>query len=70
MNENDEDVVHRIKISKNPGIQAVFGIRHRPQEIVDAIRILVRICSDDAIAGALSRSGLVTGRETAGRGNE
>jgi hypothetical protein len=32
MNENDEDVVHAgigIKISKNHGIQAVFGIRHR-----------------------------------------
>jgi hypothetical protein len=32
MNENDEDLVHcqhRIKISKNPGIQADFVIRHR-----------------------------------------
>ena len=28
---------------------------------MDAIRILVRICSDDVIAGALTRSGLVTG---------
>jgi hypothetical protein len=34
MNENEEDVVHaghRIKISKNPGLQADFVIRH-PQE--------------------------------------
>jgi hypothetical protein len=28
---------------------------------VDAVRVLVRICSDDTIAGALTRSGLVTG---------
>lgn len=35
---------------------------HTPREIVDAVRVLVRICSDDTIAGALSRSGLVTGR--------
>jgi hypothetical protein len=35
---------------------------HSPKEIVDAVRVLARICSDDAIAGALSRSGLLTGR--------
>jgi hypothetical protein len=32
MNENDEDVMHAGIVSKspkNPGIQAVFGIRHR-----------------------------------------
>src|SRR4029453_9192891 len=34
---------------------------HTPQEIVDAVRVLVRICSDDTIAGVLTRSGLVTG---------
>ena len=34
---------------------------HTSSEIVDAVRVLVRICSDDTIAGALSRSGLVTG---------
>jgi hypothetical protein len=39
-----------------------YNRAHNPKEIVDAIRILVRICSDDVIAGALSRSGLVTGR--------
>ena len=38
-----------------------YSRAHTPQEIVDAVRILVRICSDDTIAGALSRSGLVTG---------
>src|SRR5262249_55458053 len=39
-----------------------YNRAHSPKEIVDAVRVLVRICSDDAIAGALSRSGLVTGR--------
>ena len=34
---------------------------HTPKEIVEAVRVLVRICSDDTIAGALTRSGLVTG---------
>ena len=38
-----------------------YSRAHTPQEIVDAIRVLVRICSDDVIAGALTRSGLVTG---------
>jgi DNA invertase Pin-like site-specific DNA recombinase len=38
-----------------------YSRAHTPQEIVDAVRILVRICSDDTIAGALSRGGLVTG---------
>src|SRR5215813_11167729 len=39
-----------------------YNRAHSPKEIVDAVGVLVRICSDDAIAGALSRSGLVTGR--------
>jgi hypothetical protein len=38
-----------------------FSRAHTPKEIVDAVRVLVRICSDDTIAGALTRSGLVTG---------
>jgi hypothetical protein len=38
-----------------------YSRAHTPQEIVDAVRVLVRICSDDVIAGALTRSGLVTG---------
>jgi hypothetical protein len=38
-----------------------YSRAHTPPEIVDAVRVLVRICSDDTIAGALSRSGLVTG---------
>lgn len=38
-----------------------YSRAHTPQEIVDAVRVLVRICSDETIAGALSRSGLVTG---------
>jgi len=38
-----------------------YSRAHTPREIVDAVRALVRICSDDTIAGALSRSGLVTG---------
>jgi DNA invertase Pin-like site-specific DNA recombinase len=35
---------------------------HTPKEIVDVIRVLARICSDDTIAGALTRNGLFTGR--------
>ena len=31
-------------------------------EIVDAVRTLARICSDEVIAGALNRNGLLTGR--------
>jgi DNA invertase Pin-like site-specific DNA recombinase len=31
------------------------------KEIVDAVRTLVRICSDEVIAGALNRNGLLTG---------
>src|SRR5262245_6892019 len=38
-----------------------YSRTHTPKEIVDAVRVLVRICSDDTMAGALSRSGLVTG---------
>src|SRR6516162_9242522 len=38
-----------------------YSRTHTPKEIVEAVRILVRICSDDTIAGALTRSGLVTG---------
>jgi hypothetical protein len=38
-----------------------YSRAHTPKEIVDAVRVLVRICSDDVIAGALTRSGLVTG---------
>ena len=32
------------------------------KEVVDAVRVLARICSDDQIAGALNRAGLQTGR--------
>jgi hypothetical protein len=39
-----------------------YSRAHTPKEIVDAVRVLVRICSDDVIAGALTRSGLVTGK--------
>ena len=33
-----------------------------PQETVEAIRVLARICADDLIAGVLTRNGLRTGR--------
>jgi hypothetical protein len=36
-----------------------YSRAHTPKEIVDAVRVLVRICSDDTIAGALTRGGLV-----------
>ena len=32
------------------------------KEIIDAVRVLARICSDEVIAGALNRNGLLTGR--------
>jgi DNA invertase Pin-like site-specific DNA recombinase len=38
-----------------------YSRAHTPKEIIDAVRTLVRICSDDTIAGSLTRSGLVTG---------
>ena len=34
---------------------------HTPKEVVEAVRVLARICSDDTIAGALTRNGLLTG---------
>lgn len=34
---------------------------HTSKEIVDAVRVLVRICPDDLIAGVLNRNGLLTG---------
>jgi len=34
---------------------------HTPKETVEAVRVLTRICSDDTIAGALTRNGLLTG---------
>ena len=34
---------------------------HTPKEIVEAVKILTRICSDDTIAGTLTRNGLLTG---------
>jgi len=33
-----------------------------PKETVEVIRVLARICSDDLIAGVLTRNGLLTGR--------
>lgn len=36
---------------------------HRsPPELIEAVRVLAKICSDDLIAGALNRNGLLTGR--------
>ena len=34
---------------------------HTPKEIVEAVQVLTRICSDDMIAGTLTRNGLLTG---------
>ena len=33
-----------------------------PKEIVEAVRVLARVCSDDVLAGTLNRNGLLTGR--------
>jgi hypothetical protein len=38
------------------------NISHTPPEIVEAVRMLAHICSDDLLANALNRSGLLTGR--------
>lgn len=35
---------------------------HSSPEVVDAIRMLARICTDEAIAGYLNRNGMLTGR--------
>jgi len=35
---------------------------HTSTEVVEAVRVLARICSDRLIAGALNRNGLLTGR--------
>lgn len=35
---------------------------HSPPELIDAVRTLARICSDDLIAAVLNRNGLRTGR--------
>ena len=35
---------------------------HTAKDIIGAVRILVRLCSDDVIAGVLNRNGLRTGR--------
>jgi len=39
-----------------------YSRAHTPKEIVEAVGILVRICSDETIAGVLTRSGSVTGK--------
>jgi hypothetical protein len=33
-----------------------------PKVLIDAVRVLARICSDDLIAGILNRNGMLTGR--------
>src|SRR5438309_365604 len=33
-----------------------------PKEVVEAVKVLMRVCSDDGIAGVLTRNGLLTGR--------
>jgi len=35
---------------------------HTSKDIVDAVRLLARTCTDDNIAGILNRNGLMTGR--------
>jgi hypothetical protein len=35
---------------------------HSPPQVIDAVRALANICTDDLIASALNRSGLPTGR--------
>jgi hypothetical protein len=38
-----------------------YSRAHTPKEVVDAVNVLARICSDDMIAGTLTRNGLLTG---------
>lgn len=53
------------------GIHTELRLRHRrrgqnsaqtPKDVVEAVRVLVRVCSDQLIAGVLTRTGLRTGR--------
>jgi len=36
--------------------------RHTSKDIIEAVRVLARICSDDLLASTLNRNGLLTGR--------
>ena len=38
------------------------NISHTSKDIIEAVRVLARICSDDLLANALNRSGPLTGR--------
>ena len=33
-----------------------------PKDLIEAVRVLARICSDDLLASTLNRNGLLTGR--------
>src|ERR1700758_3208266 len=53
------------------GIHTELHVRRRrrgqnsaqtPKDVVEAVRILARVCSDELIAGILTRNGLRTGR--------
>jgi Recombinase len=43
---------------------------HTSKNVVDALRVLARMCPDDLLANVLNRNGLLTGRGIAGRENE
>src|SRR6516225_9942558 len=45
-----------------PGRRRGQNSSQTTQEVVGAVRMLARICSDDLIAGVLNRNGLQTGR--------
>jgi DNA invertase Pin-like site-specific DNA recombinase len=61
----------KLVIHWNGGIHTELRLRHRrrgqnsaqtSKDVVEAVRVLARVCSDELIAGVLTRSGLQTGR--------
>jgi hypothetical protein len=38
------------------------SVHQTPKDLIEAVRVLARICSDDVLASTLNRNGLLTGR--------
>jgi hypothetical protein len=68
--DRDQGALHLV-IHWKGGIHTELRLRHRrrgqngaqtSKDVVEAVRVLARVCSDELIAGVLTRSGLQTGR--------
>jgi Recombinase/Recombinase zinc beta ribbon domain len=68
--DRDQGELHLV-IHWKGGIHTELRLRHRrrgqnsaqtSKDVVEAVRVLARVCSDELIAGVLTRSGLQTGR--------